>query len=290
MKFLMIEMDGSDCIANISARVAYAQTAADTAQGFQSKLFWTLLNDPGRIAQDQVVSGAQEFLSFLAQHQWKIVLLTHRQRSQAVLLATHAWLVAHGFDPFFFELAFLERYHSVLSQAEWKLMKLVTYSREARSTFSFQRVVFIEPNDALRQQVQEQWGLLTDAPLDVYSGLTEFSTCIALSEHRVAIAALLEQHRDDLEQEQVMVVPPRDDEPMEEVQEMHDGSDEAPLFEEGAENEEMFSRPRKRQAVTSYPPDDLFDDEEVVLAPRKKQAKGEKRVRQARRNLKSAAV
>jgi len=290
MKLLMIEMDGSDCIANISARVEYAQTAADTPQGFQSKLFWTLLNDPSRIAQDQVVSGAQEFLLFLAQHQWKIVLLTHRQRSQAVLSATHAWLVAHGFDPFFFELVFLERYHSALSQAEWKLMKLLTYSREAEPTFRFQRVVFIEPNDALRQRIQEQWSLLSDTSVDFYAGITAFSTQIALGEQRAVIAPLLEQHRDDLEQEQVMVVPPRDDEPIEEVQEMHDGNDEASLFEEGAEHEEMFSRPRQRQAVTGYPPDDLFDDEEEVITPCKRQGKHQKRERQTRRSLKAAEV
>ncbi len=221
-------------------------------------------------------------------HSSRLNLLTlqgiyqHRRRSYGVYSATHAWLVAHGFDPFFFELVFPEQYHSGMSKAEWKLMKLWTSSQEAGSSFSFRRIVYIEPNDAIRQEVQEQWSGLSESPLDAYNGLTAFSSCIALREQRAIIAPLLELHRAELEREQVNASP-------EEVRVLLDDSDETieeDIEEEDVQEEEIV-RPRKQRAIKSSLPDDLLDEGQV--APRKKQAKGEKRVRQARRNLKAVA-
>ncbi len=171
MNLLLLEIDGLDCIADHQLRLAEAKRAGYSTW---NSSYLRRLHDLSLLAQDSPVIGAREFIDYLVEHKWRIVLLTQRLRSRPVYHATTAWLKQHGFDEYSYELVLKERQFEYLSVAAWKVMKTWWYSQEFLT--GYKSIVFIDPNPHIRQEVQEQWNAFSDRHLFVYSGLTEFAS------------------------------------------------------------------------------------------------------------------
>ena len=203
MNVLLMEMDGPDCLADDSVRVLEAETSG---YSHREGGYYRHLYDANLLACDEPVTGGREFLEYLVREKWRVILLTKRYRSRPVYHATLAWLKQHDFDDFDYDLVLKEHHYGHLSVAEWKVLKACWYAREPES--AYKRIVLIEPHSIFCRLIQKQWNAVPDQlPLELYAGITEFSTHLAMLGPKAKKALdLLAQHEvsDDIQVQEVI--------------------------------------------------------------------------------------
>lgn len=187
---LLLEMDGSDCIADNRHRLDAARASGFSLAGPGSSQYWKIVYDPVLIAQDTLVTGTRELIEFLVQRKWRVVLLTQRLRSRPVYAATMTWLEQYGFDQYWYELVLKENQYGRTSVTEWKALKVWMYGNES----SYQRIVYVDPSRHCREVVQQQWSALSGCELEIYSGVTDFSKHLSLYALGASLRPILEQH------------------------------------------------------------------------------------------------
>ena len=171
MKLLLLEIDGLGSIADQQQRLVEANLSRNSyKQGEYLRHLYNLT----LLAHDDPIAGSRSCIDYLAQQKWRIVLLTQRIRTREVYHATTAWLKEHGFDDFSYELVLKEHQYIGMPIAEWKTMKVWWYTQE--SIVHYKTIIFIDPNQYIREQVQQQWKNFSDQPLHTYSDLADFMT------------------------------------------------------------------------------------------------------------------
>lgn len=194
MNLLLLEMDGPDCVADHSLRLLEAQTSgyAPRTPDYARHLY-----QPELMELDVPVTGSREFIEFLAQHRWRILLLRSCLKTRSQYHATKRWLKKHGFDGFYYELVLKELRYGTLPTMEWKSLKAGWYGSEGGLQFSYGRIVYLDPAQNTRDFVQSQWSSATGREIETYSGFSQFSPHITLKGFRAKVEPLLEQHITD---------------------------------------------------------------------------------------------
>jgi len=171
MNLLLIEMDGLDCIADHHLRLS---EVTQLKRPPNSNTYLRRLYDLTLLALDEPIRGAREYMDYLMEHKWRVIILTQRLRTRKVYHATLVWLKEHGFDDFSYELVLKEPQYLHMSIVEWKVTKIWWYTQESLSVYK--SIVLIDPHPRRCDEVQERWNSFADRPLLTYSSLTEFST------------------------------------------------------------------------------------------------------------------
>ena len=170
MNLLLLELDGLDCIVDHHLRLS---EVTQLKRPPTSSTYLRRLYDMTLLTLDEPIRGAREYMDYLMEHKWRVIILTQRIRSRSVYHATSAWLKEHGFDDFSYELVLKESQYLHMSIVEWKVTKIWWYTQESLSVYK--SIVLIDPHPRRRDEVLERWNTFADRPLLTYSSLTEFS-------------------------------------------------------------------------------------------------------------------